>query len=457
MRSPNPSFPLMPRLSMIGRRGVLTGAAATAGGLLLSQLAPRPAAAKQPDTVVLALSAYPPSWRPFEHAGTASITVKLQLFRGLLGYDPNGRIRPEIAESYRLEGDRSYVFKIRDNAKFQNGAPVTAADVQYSLAQITLPSSTAYLRDQFKNVASVEVVDPKTVRITLHEPTPAFPGDLAGPYAVIIHADSAKQNPNAPVGAGPFKLTHFEKGVGLDFERFDGFYKPNLPASPKLRMTAYADENLRVAALESGDVDIIEYVPWQSMSEIQANKRLVLQETFGPFMYLVYNVTSGPFADARVRQAVSYAVNRPDVIKSAFMGHGKVLDGLPIEPSSEFYDEAAADLWPQDIDKARALLAEAGHADGFKTVMLTNSTYSMHQDTAVVVQQFAAGLGAHGQGQGAGGTAGAAAPCGAQRAGTGDHHHRPADRQPAGRHGAGGIRVQLARAEQHAGGCGGKP
>src|SRR3954451_3099936 len=158
-------------------------------------------------------------------------------------------------------------------------------------------------------------------------------------------------------------------------------------------MVAYADENLRVAALQAGDVDLIEYVPWQSMDEIERDPKLKLDTTDGPFMGLVFNGANGPFKDARLRQAVAFAIRREEIVQSAFFGRGAPLEGVPIPRGSEFYDEKRARHWRHDPERAKALLAQAGMPSGFSCTLLSTAQYGMHKATAEVVQQNLAAVG----------------------------------------------------------------
>ena len=102
-------------------------------------------------------------------------------------------------------------------------------------------------------------------------------------------------------------------------------YRKGKPATKKLRFIAYQDESLRVAALESGDVDISEYIPWQNMAAVEKNPNLTLDTLDGPFLYLVFNMQQGPFTNAKLREAVAYAINRDDIVKAAFFGRGSPL------------------------------------------------------------------------------------------------------------------------------------
>jgi peptide/nickel transport system substrate-binding protein len=158
-------------------------------------------------------------------------------------------------------------------------------------------------------------------------------------------------------------------------------------------MTAYADENLRMAALQAGDVDLIEYVPWQSMGTVEADPNLKLDAVNGPFMFLMFNGRTGPFADARVRRATGFAIRREEIVRTAFFGRGAPLNGLPLPPGSEFYDERRANYWRYDPARARALLAEAGNPNGFTCKLLATAQYGMHKDTALIVQAHLAEVG----------------------------------------------------------------
>ena len=158
-------------------------------------------------------------------------------------------------------------------------------------------------------------------------------------------------------------------------------------------MVAYPDENLRVAALQSGDVDLIEYVPWQSIDTLAKDPAIRLDMTDGPFMFLIFNGRSGPFRDARVRQAVAFAIRREDIVAAAFFGHATPLGGVPIPKTSPFYNPALAEGWSYDLPRAKRLLAEAGFSAGFSCTLLADSTYGMDQSTAQVVQQSLAAIG----------------------------------------------------------------
>jgi peptide/nickel transport system substrate-binding protein len=367
------------------RRAVLASAAALP---FLHRMA---RAERAPGSLIFGLSTYPPNISPWVNSGTSSATVKLLIYRGLLSYSPDGKLRGELAESWARDGDTGWLFKLRD-AKFSNGAPVTSADVKWTIEQVAAEKSTAYYRTEFQGVQEIVTPDPGTVRIVMKQPTVTLPVWLASFHMPII-AQGSTDNGGTPIGTGPFKLTGQERGVSLDFVASDTFYKRGLPKLKSIKMIVYADENLRAAALQSGDVDLIEYVPWQSMQAIEADPRLKLDGTDGPFMELLFNGKSPIFADPKIRLATAFAIRREEIVKTAFFGRGAVLEGLPIPPGSEFFDPARSKVWHYDPDRAKTLLKQAGKEGGFSCALLSTAQYGMHKMTAEVVQQHLGEIG----------------------------------------------------------------
>jgi ABC-type transport system substrate-binding protein len=371
----------------VSRRAFVAGAAALPFVRLPG------ARAATPGVLTFGLSSFPPSIQPFANTGTAAATIKLMIYRGLLSYGKDGMLRGELAESWGSEGRNAWVFKLRD-ATFHNGEKVTSADVKWTIEQIVAEKSTAFFRKEMQAVAAIETPDDKTVRIVMQEPNVTIPRLMASYHLPII--SRASQGDDL-IGAGPFKIKETERGVSIELEAFDKFFKPGLPKLKGIKAVAYKDENLRVAALQAGDVDLIEYVPWQSMEAISNDAALTLDTTDGPFMYLVFNGSKKPFDDPRVRKAVAHAVKREDVVKAAFFGRGSSLEHLPIAAESEFFNPEFKNAWNYDPALSKKLLADAGLSGGFSCSLLSTAQYGMHKDTAEVVQQHLMAVGINAQ------------------------------------------------------------
>jgi ABC-type transport system substrate-binding protein len=372
----------------INRRTMLAGVAAS-GVLLTGRRGHAQGAA---DTIVMGLVNYPPNIKPLENTGSSSGAVKLTLFRGLLSYTADGVLQPELAERWTPDGTTAHIFKLRDNAKFHNGAPVMAEDVAFTIGLIQDPKYTAFLRADFQIVERVEIIDPKTVRIVLKTPSAPFPNLLASYHAPILSKVAGEPDAAKPIGAGPYKLKSMERGVSVEVERFADYYRPGKPRTPNIKFVNYPDENLRVAALESGDIDVTETLPWQAMDAVERNPRLKMDSTVGPFMYLTFNTRAGPFTNVKLRQAVAFACKRDDIVKAAHFGRGQPLNALPY-PGKPFSETAANRQYTHDPDMAKRLMREAGFPNGFQCRLLSTTSPTLHQTTAEVVQQNLAEVG----------------------------------------------------------------
>jgi glutathione transport system substrate-binding protein len=361
--------------------------------------APAKADAKPPGAAVInvGLSNEPARLDPHVTTGTAGRTIQLLIYRGLYNYGKEGKLTPELAESYQVGEDRrTYTFKLR-KATFHNGDPVTAEDVKFSIERILDEKTGATFRSLLAIVEKVEAVDAATVRITLKAPAAPFLHYLALPEVAIVSkkwvTEKGADFAAAPMGAGPYAFKEWKKGQSLVLEGFKEFYKPGLPKTPTIRYTFLAEENARVTALRGGDVDLIEYVPWKDIGAIEGDGALQLLSTKGPFMGLIFNTGFKPFSDPRVRQAIAYTIDRQAIIDTAFNGRGYPIFGLAMPSTSLAYDPKLDNYFKVDLEKAKALLKEAGYADGFKAKLLATSQYAFHQQTAVVVKSELAKIG----------------------------------------------------------------
>lgn len=347
------------------------------------------ARARTPGVLTFGLSSYPPSLEPWVNNGTAAGTIKLMTYRGLTSYGADGKLRGELAESWEQIGTNGWGFKLRD-ALFHNGEKVTSADVKWNFEQIAAEKSTAHFRKEMQGIDRIETPDDKTIRVFLKEPSITFPELLASYRLLLISRNSPR---GAGIGAGPFVVKEQERGVSVTLEAFDKFYRPGFPKLKGIKAIAYADENLRVAALQSGDVDLIEYVPWNSMDAILADPRLKMQTIDGAFMYLVFNGARPPLDNPKVRKAVAHAIRRDELVKAAFSGRGSAMAHLPIPETSAYYNPEFKDGWAYDPALSKKLLAEAGVPDGFSCSMISTAQYGMHKDTAEVVREHLAAVG----------------------------------------------------------------
>jgi peptide/nickel transport system substrate-binding protein len=374
--------------AVLARRGVLGLGAAQ----LLAMAAPRRARAADPATLIFGLGNYPPTLRAFAQAGNSGNAVKLLLHRGLMSYDAAGALRPELATGWTQPNDHEFIFDLRE-AHFHNGDPVTADDVVYSLNEIRKPDSTAFMKSSFAVIDQVEALAPRRVRIVLNRPCATLLDLLAQTPAPVISAKSAGLQVEEPIGCGPYAIAVRARGEHILLKRVSDYYKPGLPKFAAVDFVAYSDETLRQAALEAGDADLIESVPWQSIVPLQKNPAVTVQTGMGGYFYLKFNFNSERFGNPKVRQAIGFAVDRQAVTDVAFFGQGAPMYGLPIPNGPLFPDAEVGQPFSHDPKRAKQLLAEAGYPNGFSASIVTLNDPGTFQRAAQVVQQNLAAIG----------------------------------------------------------------
>lgn len=347
------------------------------------------AAPMGPTEFIFGLSDEPKTLEPAVNAGTSQRAVKLAIYRGLFNYGKGGVLTPELASDYTISEDGlTYTITLRD-AVFHNGDPVTAEDVKFSLERILNPDVGATFFKQMSVIDTVVATDAKTVTITLKQTMAPFLDYLALPESVIVSkswVDAGGDLAVSAMGAGPFVFVEYASGQYIKVEKFADYYKEGLPKSESILFEFYKDANTRVTALQAGDVDLIEYVPWKDFEMLSADSALQVLGGTGPFMGLVFNTNNQYFSNPLVRQAVAYAIDRQAVINTAFSGAGEPIFGMNIPPSSLAYKDEYANYFTYNPEKAKELLAQAGYPDGFTVRLLATSQYAFHQDTAIAVQ-----------------------------------------------------------------------
>ena len=345
------------------------------------------------DTLRFGISNEPANLITGVDQGTVGNTMMTLIHRGLMSYDKEGKVIEGLAESVEMTDPTTYTFKLRPDLTFHDGSPITANNVKASLEYYANKANGSTLFVGLQDIKSVEVKDDHSGVIHLAGPNSAFLEYLAIPTAAIVPDKSlAKDVPNQ-IGAGPFVLEEHNRGVNLVLNKFDKYYGADDVKLPGIDMSFYSDGSARTNALLGGDVDIIDYVPWPDYDRVSGTSGMTLDAQSGPLQFIQFNVTKGPFADAKVRQAVAYALNRENAIEAAFQGHGKPLTGVTIPEDNPAYDPANTGLFSHDVSKAKDLLAEAGYPDGFEAKMLTTSQYTFLQDTALSAQADLAAIG----------------------------------------------------------------
>ena len=289
---------------------------------------------------------------------------------------PAGIMTPSLAESWTMSKDGlTYEFLIRKNAKFHNGDPVTAEDVKFTFDRYK-GASARLLKDKVKEV---QVVAPNRVRFVLKEAWPdfmAFYGTSATGAAWIVpkkYVEKVGEDgfKKAPVGAGPYKFVSFNPGVELTLEAFPDYWR-KAPSVKRLVMKTITDESTRAAAVKTGEVDAGYLFGGAVAEDLKRTPGIRVQ---APLLYGIYWLDfvdrwdpKSPWADKRVRQAASLAIDRDAINQAEMLGLGKSA-GAFVPPQFDF--ALAIEPPRYDVARAKQLMAEAGYANGFDAGDLT--------------------------------------------------------------------------------------
>lgn len=325
---------------------------------------------------------------PHVYVGSAWKVLMEAVYGTLVGFNQQAELVPELAVSWERPDATSIVFELREGVTFHDGTPLTAADVKFSLERIQDPDTGATLRPNLED-ATITVVDDLTIRIEKPQPDATLLSVLALPEASIVSKSWMEGNPNVKAqanGTGPFLLEAYEPGVRASLARNPDYFVDGQPYLDAVDFRMIKNDDARVNALRTGAVDMIDFVPWKDIDALRQAPGIVVESAGGAFMNLWFNATKAPFDDPRLRKAFAYAIDREAISKAAFFGHGTPLYGPPTTPDSPFYQEGLADTFGHDPEKARALLADAGHPDGFDFELGVYQGLTIYTTTAQIVQ-----------------------------------------------------------------------
>lgn len=289
------------------------------------------------------------------------ITEKAIVTESLIGATQNFILTPLLATSWKQTSPTTWEIALRDGVKFHNGQPMTANEVKFSLDRsVKLNSANGVLMDY----KSCKVIDPLTIEITTNKPNPILPEALHYPNMAIIHPDSldAQGKFVKPIGTGAMVFDSFDQQTRTLTVKKNPNYWGGPVKLEGMIMTGIPDSNARALAIEKGEVDFTVDVPMNEAKRIDALKGVNVQTYLTPRVYrMVVNFNRAPLQDKRVRQAISLAINRTDIVNDVLYGVGGPARGIYIPQMAWFNNNLQ--VLPYDPVKAKALLAEAGYKD----------------------------------------------------------------------------------------------
>jgi peptide/nickel transport system substrate-binding protein len=360
-----------------------------AGAFAVLPALDREAWAQARDKVVIGMSLEPPVLDPNKNAAAAIREITYQnIFESLARIDRTGAIVPGLAESWTIAPDGLvYTFKLRTGVKFHDGEALDASVVKFAIDRLFAAESTVPAKSLYTDIATVEAVDPATVRITLKTPNSYLLYNIALCDAAIQHPKSAATNDKHPVGTGAFMFKERKEGDSITLVKAPTYRDA---ASIKLNTVVFKvvkDPSAQVSALLAGDVDT--FPGFQAPELVERLKKdsrfaVVVGTTEGEVI-LATNNGKKPFDNLKVRQAIAHAINRAELI-DAESGYGTPI-GSHFAPHNKAYIDLTK-TYPLDIAKGKALLAEAGLPNGFEAVLKLPPVGYAQRAGEVIVSQL---------------------------------------------------------------------
>jgi peptide/nickel transport system substrate-binding protein len=362
-----------------------TGAAAPAPTTAAAAGAP-----KKGGILKMGMQADPVALDPHSTSLTATNHIVELIYGRLVTIDATLSPKPDLAESWDISSDGMvYTFKLRQGVKFHNGQSLVAGDVKYSYERVLDPKTKSTSTAGLSSIDKIETPDDGTVKITLKKPNAAFLVGLWSPNYAIVKKEDVDKNGDLTKtanGTGPFKFKDYTPNTKLTLERNPNYWETGKPYLDGIEMIPVPDDTARSTAVRTGTVDFVEYAPAKDIPQMKADKTLAIagdQNT--NIRYLGFNLTmkDKPWANPKVRQAISMAMDRQAIVDAAF--YGLAIPTLTVFPPG-YWATLDTKVPPQDIAGAKKMLADAGFASGFKTAIKTWSSYPFLSNAALAVQ-----------------------------------------------------------------------
>src|SRR5882724_6001975 len=349
------------------------------GKLLLVALALIPLAspaAARAQNLVVQVAAEPPGLdlTATPAAATAAV-VFYNVQEALVKVDRHGKIVPWLAERWHTADNKNYTFFLKHGVRFHNGRELKAADVKFVIDRAMNPETKHPAPANYAAISDIIVKDDYTITFALKTTTANFLLNMARQGSVIYPREAVDTMKSEPIGTGPYKLGEWVRGDRIVLVKNPDYHVKGLPRLARVTYRFIPDPNAALAALKAGDVDAAMFgLGPEHIPELQKDSRfqVIVGETTNDVIMSMNN-SKKPFSDVRVRRAVTYGINKPEVVKGAMFGLGRVI-GTNVDPLNPYFVDMSGAM-PYDPGKAKKLLAEAGYPNGFEAVLKVAPQY----------------------------------------------------------------------------------
>jgi peptide/nickel transport system substrate-binding protein len=357
------------------------------------------------DTIIMGSIGDASNLLPVLASDSASSDINALVYSGLVRYDKNLQIEGELAESWKISPDNlTLTFYLRKGVKWHDGAPFTSRDVLFTYQLYIDPKTPTAYAERYKQVEKAEALDPHTFRVTYRKPlaTALISWGLAIHPKHLLEGEEITKSPlsRAPIGTGPYRFVEWAPGEKIVLESNPDYFE----GEPYIRRIVYRiipDPSTMFLELRAGGLDYMGLTPLQFVrqTDTTAFMRRFKKYRYPAFAYtyLGYNLRRPLFQDKRLRQALSYALDKQEIIEGVLLGFGQKATG-PYKPDTWPHNPNVKS-YPYDPEKARALLAEAGWRDNdgdgilekdgrpFSFTIITNQGNDQRVKTGEIIQR----------------------------------------------------------------------
>ena len=327
---------------------------------------------------------------PQKTSAVSTFNVTGNIYESLIAVTPEFEFEPRLCEEYTLSEDGlSITFNLKEGVKFHDGSEMTSDDVKFSFERLKEEDSPK--ASSYKNIVDITCDDDYTITFKTETLDVDLAKAFAYPWAVVMPAEVDVENLKTnPVGTGAYKFVSWTPQEKVLLERFDDYHGEKAIIK-NVELYLISDYTTALAALTVGDADIIE-VSGDQIDIIEGTDGLsVFTQEMNAVQLLGVNNADPVLSDLRVRQAIALALNKQEIIDNAIWGYGTVIGSALPTVSPDFVD--TTDVYPQDIERAKELLAEAGYADGLTLKLKLPKDYPIHVDTGLIIADQLAKIG----------------------------------------------------------------
>ncbi len=305
----------------------------------------------------------------------------------------DGAPGPGLAESWKLsDGGKVWTFYLRKNVKWHNGRDFVADDIKWNFERMLDPKTGSPWRGRFAVIESMQIVDPHTIKFILKRPSVGFPATLysaASAQVPMVAPESvdAEGKITHPIGTGPFEFEEWKPKEHFKVKKNKNYWVKGLPYLDGIIMKIIPDETIRLAALQSGEIDLtanLSIFQVEQMAKKPSKDVTLNLDILSSTLFVHFNAGKPPFNDPKVRLAVTYGINKKDLIEAVY-GEKGVPQNQPMMPASPWKLDVS-DI-ERDVNKAKLLLKEAGYPKGLDVVLSTATDYWQYMIAVQVLQE----------------------------------------------------------------------